>query len=368
MSDDSVESRYPQPGARGSRSDRSPSRAVRIRDVAEVAGVSPATVSRVLNDNVRVNDQLRAKVEAAVAQLGYRPNRLGAHMRRQQTRMVGLVVSDIENPHHTKFIASVEDRVRELGYHLLLCSTGESATHQADYLRMLHDERVAGVLLSPSDPDGPEIAALLDDGIPIVAIDRSVSDHRADSVVMNNFAGTYVATRMLIAAGHRSIGFISGPLSVESGAERLTGFRDAMAEAGLSPVWRQGAFRQETAEIATRELLESEAITALVIANNLMALGSLAAIRSRGARVPDDVAVVAIDDPFWAALVEPPLTTLAQPIEELALTATDLVVERIRGRHDKPVRRVFEFELRRRRSCGTADKVDAAPTPRVHRS
>lgn len=326
----------------------------RIRDVAAAAGVSPATVSRVLNGNHRVDETLRRRVSAAVAELGYRPNRLGANMRRQKTRMIGLVVSDIENPHHTKVISTVEQRLRKDGYQMLVCSTGEAAEPQAEYLRLLRDERVAGVILSPSDPDGSEIAELLDNGIPVVSLDRSVSDHRADAVVVDNFAGTYQATRMLLAAGHTAVGYVSGLLGVESGAQRLAGYRAAITEAGLQLLWRQGEFRQEAAERATDALQRDEPITAIVVANNLMTVGALTSLRKSGVRIPEDIALIAIDDPSWASLVEPPLTAFAQPIEVMATTAADLVIERIGGRSDPPQRLLFDFVLRHRRSCGTA--------------
>lgn len=335
---------------------------MRIHDVAKAAGVSPATVSRVLNGNERVDPLLRSRVETVVDELGYRPNRLGANMRRKQTRMVGVVVSDIENPHHTKVIATVQERIRAYDHQVLLCSTAESAHRQAEALGLLLEERVAGVLLSPSDPDAAEITTLLDEGIPVVALDRSVSDHRADAVVMNNYAGARRATEILLAAGHTRVAFISGLLGVETGAERLAGYRAAMADAGLEPLWRQGGFQQDAAADAVDDLLAAELqVTALVVANNLMALGALAALRRSGVGIPDDVALVAIDDPFWARLVDPPLTTLGQPIEGMAAAAVDLLVGRIEGRDRTTMNSVFEFEEHIRASCGTGATTNRLP-------
>ena len=327
---------------------------VRIGDVARLANVSPATVSRVLNNNASTDEALKQRVRAAVEELGYRPNRLASNLRHQQTRMIGAVISDIENPHFTKVIGAVEEEVWKRDYRLLLCSTNESSSRQAGYLNLLLEERVAGVLLSPSDPDAKEISHLLDEGIPVVALDRMVSDHRADAIVVDNVSGGYEATKLLIDAGHTDIGFVSGPLGLETGVGRLVGYQKAMEEAGLAPRWRQGGFRQISGLEATLRLLETESsITAMVIANNVMALGGLGAIRSFGARVPDDIALVAIDDPFWAEVVEPPMTTFGQPIDRMAATAIDLLMDRIGGRTDRPVHRVFEFEKHIRKSCGT---------------
>jgi LacI family transcriptional regulator len=333
--------------------------AVSMREVARRAGVSQATVSRVLNGSTSVRGEHRGRVLAAVAELDYRPNRLARNLRRQRADMIGVVVSDIENPHFTEMVRAVEDAAYRKGYRVLLCNTDESADKQRAYLEVLADERPLGVIVSPSEPGGPEIGALLDHGIPVVAFDRVVADPRADAVIADNVAATRLATRHLVQGGHRRIGFVGGQVEVETGAERLQGYEEAMREAGLEPAAVSGGFRIDDGRAAAEELLaRGTRPTALVVANNLMTIGALRALRAADARVPADVALVAIDDPFWAELTEPPLTTLAQPVRRMAHEAMRLLLARIARRRRTPRRVVFDFELRVRRSCGRAATTD----------
>lgn len=326
-----------------------------IRDVAERAAVSPATVSRVLSGSPGVRPVIRARVLGAIDALDYRPNRLASNLRRQTTAMIGVVVSDIENPHFTQMVRVVEDAAFARGFRVLLCNTDESPERQRAYLDVLAAERVQGVVLVPSNPVDGEIGRLLDLGIPVVAFDRVVDEPRADAVVVDNADGGRRATEHLIAAGHRRIGFVGGLADLQTGGERAAGYLAAMAAAGLEPRAASGGFRIDLGRQATDALLDRGGITGLVVANNLMTIGALQAIRARGIAVPDDLALVALDDPFWADLVDPPLTTLAQPVRRMAEGAVRLLFDRIEGGRQRAHARclVFDFELRVRRSCGT---------------
>ena len=325
-----------------------------MREVAERAGVSPATVSRVLNGSETVREDYRTRVLAAVAELDYRPNRLARNLRRRQAEMIGVVVSDIENPHFSGMVRAVEDAAYRAGFRVLLCNTDETPEKQRAYLEMLADERVLGVVISPSDPGGDEIGELLDLEIPVVAVDRIVDDARADVVVADNVDAARRATQWLIDAGHREIGFVGGRLDVETGDERSEGYRQAMRAAGLRERAANGNFRLEGGREAAAELVAAvPRPTGLVVANNLMTIGALQAVRAAKLRVPDDLALTAIDDPFWAEMLDPPLTTLAQPVRDMAEAAMALLLERIDGRRVTPERRVFPFELKVRASCGT---------------
>ncbi len=331
---------------------------MRMKDVAEKAGVSPATVSRVLNGSLTVRSEYRARVLRTIEEVGYRPNRLASNLRRQKAAMIGVLISDIENPHFTQMVRAVEDAAYRRGYRVLLCNTDETAEKQASYLEVLAAERVRGVILSSSDPGGEEIGELLDLGIPLVAFDRAVEDPRAGAVVADNVSGMRLATEHLVRAGHERIGFVGGPVGIETGAGRLEGYTEAMRRAGLSPLVVEGGFRIERGRAATEELLGEETLTALIAGNNLMTIGALQALRERGLRVPDDVALVGVDDPFWSELIEPPLTALAQPVREMADCAVDLLFEEIGGRDQTPRRVVFDFELRVRGSCGTKGEAN----------
>lgn len=335
----------------------------KLKQVAERAGVSSATVSRALSGAPGVTPAFRERVLQAAAELDYRPNRLASNLRRQKTTTIGVVVSDIENPHFTQMVRFVEALTYGRGYRVILCNTDETVDKQRAYLDMLMEERVEGVILVPSDPDTEEIGRLLDMGIPLVAFDRTVSDPRADAVVIDNAGGTRRATEHLLEAGHQRIGFIGGRADIQTGRERLTGYESAMAAWGFPPRSVVGAFRIDSSQSATDALLdEDRTLTAIVVANNLMTIGALRALRARNLGVPDEVALVALDDPFWAELIEPPLTTLAQPTQRMAESAVELLFERIGGSdrvRSKMV--VYSFELRRRGSCGTADNLGRDP-------
>ena len=326
---------------------------VSIREVARRAQVSPATVSRVLNGSATVNDASRRRVLDAVAQTDYRPNRLARNLRRQKVDMIGVVVSDIENPHFSETVRVVEDEAYKAGYRVLLCNTDETADKQRAYLEMMAAERVLAAIVSSADAQASGVEALLSLGIPVVAFDRMIDDERTDAVVCANVEGLRRATEHLIWLGHERIAFLGGRTDVETGAERLEGYVLAMRAAGLVPFALDGGFRTEGAERAVDDLLmHAQRPTALLVANNQMTLGALRALRRAGVPIPAGIALVGVDDPPWAELVDPPLTTVAQPVRRMAHTAMQLVLERLEGRRVEPRRVVLPLELRVRRSCG----------------
>ena len=215
-----------------------------------------------------------------------------------------MVVSDIENPHFATMVRAIEDGAHRRGKRVLLCNTSEDAAKQASYLDVMAAERVLGVLISPSDPDGAEISRLIDLGIPVVAFDRHVNDPRADAVTADNVEAARTACRLLIGAGHRRIGFVAGRADVQTGDDRMAGYRMEMAANGLEERAAAGGFTVEGGCAATETLLRQEPrITALVVSNNQMTLGAIQCLRERGLAIPGDVALVAFDDP--AGLGEP---------------------------------------------------------------
>lgn len=328
-------------------------RPVRIKDVAERASVSVATVSRVLNGDPSVDPQFRERVRKAVAELGYRPNRLARNLRRQQMEALGIVVPDIEDPHFAEVVRIIEGIAIERGYRVMVCNTDEDEVRQAACLRMLADERVGGIVLSPADSAG-DISHLRDLGIPVVAIDRVLARAQTDLIVADNALGARLATQRLIDAGHRRIAFVGGRAELESPSELKKGYVAAIEAAGLRELLASGASRREAARVAVTMLLGgADPPTALIVTNNLMALGAMQAVRDCGLRVPGDVAIIAVDDPDWAELLDPPLSVLAQPIHTMASHAADVLIRRIRGEEFPLVHDVHPLELIIRSSCGT---------------
>jgi LacI family transcriptional regulator, galactose operon repressor len=321
--------------------------------MAARARVSPATVSLVLNGSTSVAPKYRSRVLKAVNDLDYRPNRLARHFRLQRADVIGILVSDIENPHFTSMVRALEDEAYKRGKRVLLCNTDESAEKQGAYLEMMASDRVLGVILSPSDPADPGIAALLDLGTPVVAFDRVAKYPRADAVIADNFAVGRQPTELLLRAGHTRLGCISGPSEVQTAADRLAGYDFAVRAAGLKPASICGLFKIEGARRATHELLDAAPdLTGLVVTNNLMTIGALEALRTRAIAIPDSMALVAIDDPFWSDLVHPPLTTIAQPIRLMAESALGLLFQRMNAPKGESRLVTFPLELRVRVSCG----------------
>jgi DNA-binding LacI/PurR family transcriptional regulator len=322
-----------------------------IAEVAQRASVSTATVSRVINGNQKVGAAYRKRVLQAIDELDYRPNQLARNLRTQRSATIGVVVADIENPYFSTAVRAVEDAAFKEGYRVLVCSTDESSQKQDAYLQALEEERALGVIISPSDPNGAGISGLLDKGIPLVALDRAVRDPRADAVLPDNLNGARIATELLLDAGHRDIGILIGPLATETASERLAGYDMAMRSAGLTPCAIEGGFRVEVAYQAISEQIRRARLpSALLISNNLMVLGTLNAARQAGLKVPDDLAIVGIDDPEWAALIDPPLTTMAQPVRRMALDAMELLLERVTKSRDRPRRVVHQMEPQLRES------------------
>jgi LacI family transcriptional regulator len=337
---------------------------ITIAAVARRAGVSAATVSRVLNDDPRVGLHYRHQVQQAVHELGYRPNRIARSLRKRHSATVGVIVSDIGNPHFSEAVRAIEDHAYAHGHTVLVCNTDETSAKQRAYLEAMIDERVRGVILSPSDPTDPTIGRLVDIGIAVVAFDREVADPRADAVVVDNVTGARAATCHLIDAGHTRIAFVGGRPDVETGAERLDGYEFAMRAALLAPRSVNGSFRTDIAREAVAQLLASrERPTAFIVANNLMTLGVVQALRDARISVPADIALVAFDDPPWAALMDPPLTVVAQPVRQMATDAMDLLLDRVGGRRTEPRRIVHDVELVVRESCGVRQRDRRASGP-----
>jgi LacI family transcriptional regulator len=326
-------------------------RKMRIAEVARHASVSVATVSRVLNGQPQVGEAYRKRVLDAISELDYRPNRVARSLRKQRSAMIGVIVADIENAYFSAAIRAIENAAFEKGYRVLVCNTDESAAKQEAYLQALEEERVLGVIISPSDPDSLGVTSLLEEGIPVVGLDRAVSDPRADAVLPDNLNGARTATQFLLDSGHRDVAILAGPLSTETATERLAGYEVTMRAALLEPHAIDGGFRSELAyEAVTRLLGRSALPAALVVSNNLMMLGALKAAREAGLRVPDDLAIVGIGDPEWAALIDPPLTTMAVPVRRMALDAMELLLQRVLRSRDNPRRIIHPMELRIRAS------------------
>jgi LacI family transcriptional regulator len=328
-----------------------------VDDIARAASVSVATVSRVLNSSDKVAAPTRRRVLRVLDELGYTPNNLARNLRARALRVFGLVIPDIRNPVYTSLHRGVEDVAREGEFFVLLANTDEQPARQAEYLRMLLAERVAGVLLVPAlGTPADAVDGLLRVGIPVVALDRPLPDVDVDTVQPDRVRGVWIAVEHLLAHGHHGVGLLNGPRGLPSATQREDAFRATLRSRGLdvSSEWlAYGDFREEGGYRAALALLRlPEPPRALLVANNLMALGTMRAAAELGVRLPEDLAVIAFDDTEWAPFVAPPLTTIAHPIHELGRMGAELLERRMADATRSTATVLLPPHLVIRASCG----------------
>jgi LacI family transcriptional regulator len=330
-----------------------------MKHVAERAGVSTATVSRVLTGFDGVSDELERRVREAVQELDYHPNRVARNLRVRTTRTIGVVISDIQNPFFTSLVRGIEDVLQTANYTFLLGNSDEDLVRERVYLSMLRAEGVAGIIFAPSTTNAEEYLPLIKAHAPLVAIDRGPTDIPIDLVCVDNRHGAAMAVTHLISLGHDRIGFIGGPASISTASERRAGYEQALAEAGLEAepaLLRSANFRQSGGYEAMLALLElRRRPSAVFVANNLMTLGALQALHEQGLQIPSDMAIVGFDDMPWATSLQPPLTAVSQPTYALGTTAATLLLERIKTPDRQPTHIALKTQLMVRASCGASN-------------
>ncbi len=304
-----------------------------IRDVAKRAGVAPITVSRVINNSGYVNEQTRARVEAAIADLGYVPNVLARSLRSRRTHTLGLILTDNSNPFWTTVARGVEDAASDAGFNVILCNTDESEAEQDKYLHVLVQKQVDGVLLVPASGAIAPIKFIQSQNTSVVVLDRRIPDSQADVVRCNSEGGAYQLTRLLLSLGHRRIAMLSGPRGVSTAEDCVAGYRRALAEAGAdvdATLICYGEFSLESGyDMTVQMLARTPRPSALFAGNNFIAIGALRALRDAGLRVPEDTALVSFDDLPADLVVDPFLTVAAQPAYEMGRQATELLLARL---------------------------------------
>jgi LacI family transcriptional regulator len=329
-----------------------------IHDVAQRAGVSPITVSRVINHSGYASRETRERVEAAVAELGYVPNRLARSLRSKRTHTLALVITDITNPFFTTVARGVEDTASDAGYTVIFCNTDESESEEKKYLQVLLQQQVDGILLVPARSTPDSIDMIRKQNTPVVVLDRRLlSGTDVDTVRCENELGAYQLVRLLLELGHQSVALLSGPLGVSTAEDRLAGYRRAMREAGLDDRAQTiiyGSFTQVSGIEMMRQLLDqTPRPTAVFAANNLIGIGALHAIQQAGLRVPEDVALVSFDDLPPTLLTSPFFTVAAQPAYEMGRRATQLLLARLADAAIEPSQEiVLPTELIVRQSSG----------------
>lgn len=313
---------------------------VKIVDVAREAGVAPSTVSRALNNHPSVGEDYVQRVKAAATKLGYRPNGVARSLRRRSTDLVALIIPDVGNHFHTAVARGVEDVAREAGLSVLLCNSDEDPEKEATYLDVAQSENVAGVLLCPHRTDA-DITTLQASHVPVVAIDRHLGDI-VDSVSTDSKSGARDATRHLFDEGWTRPGCCAGPQDVETAQDRVSGYLEAVAEAGQEASVAYGTFDRDGGVDAASALLDQVVPPdSLLVSNEQMALGVLAELKRRNLTPGRDIGVLTFDETPWAPLIDPPMTTIEQPAYEIGARAARMLIDRIRGDGDVPARHVI---------------------------
>lgn len=303
-----------------------------IKTIAKLAQTSVASVSRVLNNSGYVSADLRAKVQAAIAQTNYQPSSDARVLRGGKSNLVGILLPSIDVQFFGILAHSMEQALFDLGYQSFICSTAESAAHEARYVAMFLSRRVGGVIAASAEAGAAHFAPLRAHGIPIVAVDRDLHGYASDAIVIDHDLGGRMMAQHLIDLGHRKIAVIGAPLHSQSIQRRLAGVRAALAQSGLEPASQQLG---KTHDFAQSYDLSSRALasqpTALIGLTDIAAIGAIHAAHDLGLRIPQDLSIIGFDDIPSAAFVLPRLTTIAQPIRHLGRCAAHRLHRLIAG-------------------------------------
>jgi LacI family transcriptional regulator len=332
-----------------------------MKEVASLAGVAVGTVSNVLNHPDLVRPLTRARVEAAMEELGFIPNGSARQLRAGRSRCLGLVVLDVTNPFFTEVARGVEDYAQAAGYVVILCNSDEAEDKERRYLRVLEEQRVRGILITPVHGRAPELRRIRDRGTPVVLLDRPGSSGQC-SVAVDDRRGGEIAVAHLLGLGHRRIALVNGPTAIRQCADRRHGAYRAVEKAGLDPAVvlievPVAAMNAQAGGVAGDGLLGmsgGERPTAVFCTNDMLALGVLRRLSQAGVTVPGDLAVVGYDDIDFAADAAVPLTSVRQPKYQLGRAAAELLLDEADRPTDHEHRRfVFTPELVIRASSST---------------
>jgi len=322
---------------------------VTIKDIAQIAGVSPSTVSRALNDSPLIREETKARIREIAAALGYERNELARGLVKGTSRALGLIVPDITNPFFAEIARGVSDVAHAQGYGVLFCTTEGDLSREAEYLRFLRRKRVDGLILSAVTIDDPNLPELLHGSIPFVLVSRLVRGLDASFVVGDDKTGARLAVEHLIQLGHERIAFIGGPANVQSSRDRMETYQEVLKEHGLKAYTKWAVFADFTQaagrEAAQKMLRGCDRPTAIFAANDVIALGVMEAAEDLGLSIPQDLSLVGYDDISYASLPRIQLTTVSQPTYEMGRIAAEYLLAICEGEERGKLQRVLPPRL-----------------------
>ncbi|MCY9668638.1 LacI family transcriptional regulator [Paenibacillus alginolyticus] len=327
-----------------------------LKEVAKLAGVSTATVSNALNETKYVSEEVKDKINKAIEELNYQPNIVAKSLRVQESRIIGVLISDVANPFFSIVVRGIEEELSKSNYSILLCNTDSSVEKERKYLEVMIGKRVDGLVVSSAGNSGDYFRSLDKTGVPIVFLNRCPEFMNSDVIMTNNIQGAYSATEHLIRHGYGKIAIITGPSSISTGKDRLIGYKRALEDYGVAlsdTLVKEGLFTIQSGYDKMKELMEQDSKPdAVFVSNNSMTLGAYKYLKEAGIRIPDQIAVLGYDDPDWADIVDPPITTVRQPAYQLGVHAANLMLVRINEKQVKREIMYMDTTLIIRRSCG----------------
>ena len=333
-----------------------------MKDVAAHAGVSIATVSRVIGGKGGVRPELEQSVRQAIDELGYRPNQAARRLRERKARIIGVLVTDIQIPFFASIVVGIDRILQAAGYLPLLGNTFDSLASEKAHINNFLSEGVSGVIFAAvNSNDVSNYDRLREANIPLVAIDRTPGDLQVDTVQVANLQATSQAVDHFIKEGHHRIALIAGPNQISTALERQAGYEQALRAAGLPldlSLIQVGGYTLEGGYRAMRTLMENpDRPTAVLIANNVMTLGALQYINELAFEIPCDIAIIGYDDMPWAASLRPPLTVVAQPDYEIGVLGARLMLDRIREPESSFKHITLDARLVLRASCSCGKEM-----------
>jgi len=327
-----------------------------IKDIAKLAGVSTATVSKVINNkDQNISQSTRERVLALAKEHKYIPNRIARGLVTRYTKTIGLIIPDITNPFFPGIARGVEDKASVEGYNIIYCNTDDNLDKEDKCTSMLIEKMVDGVIIVASDKRKNEFKNLSNVYIPVILVDRDIDiDGIKGKVLVDNFDGAYQGVNHLLSIGKRNIVFITGPMTTNTAIDRLKGYKKALEEYDIpfkKEYVLEGVFKKEWGYKATDKLIkEGIKFDALFCGNDLIAISAIKALKDNKISVPDDVAVVGYDDIYISTLVDPELTTISQPNYDMGFKAAEMLVDMIEERKIEENRIVLKTELKIRKS------------------
>ena len=330
-----------------------------LKDVAEKAGVSTAVASRALGNYGYVSKEAQKRVLKAAEEIGYQPDIIARSLMTEKTYTIGVVISDITTLFFTSAVRGIEDIARENGYNVILCNSDENLQKETEYLKVVYEKKVDGLIISISAKNNSYLKKLIRGGLPVVLLDRGPKEIKVTKIVVDNILGAYEAVNHLIRLGRRRIGVINGITGTMTSDERFEGYKKALQDNDIRidpELVKYGEFKMEKARESAQQFVRMKnPPDALFVTNEVMTTGALLALNENNVRIPEEIAIVGFDDPVWAPLMKPALTAVRQPSYSVGTIACQALLQTInKGNRGRTFQEeiVLKPKLVIRESCG----------------